>query len=475
MTRRRRPRYTGGMAHPLIVLALAAVPLQAQSQAPLSADDCALLLAHPPEHVAPMKGIPLEEAQTLAERAKAECAGQAPGGGGHHDHHARGTLGNYPMARDAGGTSWQPEASGMDGVHRRVGRWALMAHGFLNGGFDHQGGKRGGDAAYTASMFMGSAQRPLGPGELTVRAMGSADPLLSPRGYPLLFQTGESEDGVTPLVDRQHPHDLVMEASAGYSLPLGPGKSAFAYAGLPGEPALGPPVFAHRASGRAMPDAPISHHWLDSTHLSYGVATLGAVLGPFKIDASAFNGREPDHRRLGLEPARFDSRSARLSYNPDPHWSLQVSRGRLVNPEPLEPGVSVDRMTASASFASDVAGRPLAATAAWGRNAHRPGPTLDAFLAETTLRLTKAAELFFRFEQAEKHGLHERHGQEAFSVRKWSAGAARDLFKLASVRYGVGAMASLNRPPSELKHAYGGSPASAFVWVRARLDGNVSR
>lgn len=465
-------RRAEAMMSPLLLLALAAGRLQAQTPSPLTAEDCALLLAHPPEHVAPMRGISLEEAKKLAERAKSQCAGPPPSSGDHRHHEARGTLGEYAMARDAGGTTWQPEAAGMDGVHRAVDRWTFMAHGFFNAGFDHQGGRRGGDAAFTASMFMGSAQRPLGPGRLTVRAMGSADPILTPRGYPLLFQTGESEDGVHPLVDRQHAHDLVMELASSYSVPLGSGKSAFAYVGLPGEPALGPPVFGHRASGQSMPDAPISHHWLDSTHLSYGVATVGAVIGPVKVDASAFNGREPDHRRYGLERGPLDSRSARVSYNPNPHWSFQVSGGRLQNPEPLEPGVSIDRLSASASFASEVAGKALAATAAWGRNAHRPGLTLDAYLAEATMKLTKAAEVFLRFEQAEKHGLQEHHGHgadEAFPVRKWSAGAARDLFKLASVRYGIGAMASVAKPPSELKHAYGASPASAFVWMRARL------
>ena len=53
----------------------------------------------------------------------------------------------------------------------------------------------------------------------------------------------------------------------------------------------------HRASGMDNPEAPISHHWLDSTHITFGVVTLGAVVDTWKIETSAFRGREPDQRR----------------------------------------------------------------------------------------------------------------------------------------------------------------------------------
>src|SRR6185369_5925271 len=115
-------------------------------------------------------------------------------------------------------------------------------------------------------------------GTLGLRGMVSADPFYGNGGYPLLLQTGETADGRTPLIDRQHPHDLFMELSASYSHRLSESSSAFIYAGLPGEPALGPPAFMHRFSGEDNPEAPITHHWLDSTHIAYGVVTLGYVL-----------------------------------------------------------------------------------------------------------------------------------------------------------------------------------------------------
>ena len=157
-------------------------------------------------------------------------------------------------------------------------------------------------------------------------------------GYPLLFQTGETANGVDPLIDRQHPHDLLMEAALTYSHDFSPGSSAFVYAGLPGEPALGPNAFMHRLSAMENPEAPLSHHWLDSTHITWGVVTAGYVVGGVKLEASAFNGREPDENRYDIEVRALDSYAVRASYNPSERWSLQASFGRLASPEQLEPG-----------------------------------------------------------------------------------------------------------------------------------------
>src|SRR5687768_2320289 len=124
------------------------------------------------------------------------------------------------------------------------------------------------------------------------------------RGYPLIGQTGETADGKTHLIDRQHPHDLFMELAATYSRNISDTASVFLYVGLPGEPALGPPAFMHRTSGVDNPEAPITHHWLDSTHITFGVVTAGVVVNNWKLEASAFRGREPDQHRFDIEPPK---------------------------------------------------------------------------------------------------------------------------------------------------------------------------
>ena len=247
--------------------------------------------------------------------------GMAGHEGMHDMHEMKGMLGPYSMTREASGTSWQPDSSKHEGLHQMLGDWSLMVHGYANAIYDRQSGPRGDTKTFSQSMLMVMGQRSLGPGTLGLRGMFSLDPLMGKSGYPELFQTGESANGVTPLIDRQHPHDLAMEISATYSIPLSAHSSAFAYIGLPGEPALGPVAFMHRFSGIDNPEAPITHHWLDSTHIAFGVATLGYTHRNLKLEASAFRGREPDQFRYNIETGKLDSHSVRLTYNPTPNWS----------------------------------------------------------------------------------------------------------------------------------------------------------
>jgi hypothetical protein len=237
----------------------------------------------------------------------------------------------------------------MEGPHFTAGRWRLMAHGFVFGVYTRQGGARGGDEAFSTSMAALGAARDLGGGTLGFRAMASLEPLNGRVGYRHLLQTGESADGINHLIDRQHPHDLTMELAALYSRRLGQRASAFLYAGWPGEPALGPPAFMHRPSGAAIPTAPLAHHWMDATHISFGVLTVGGTWRALKLDASVLNGREPDGARWGFEAPRLDSYSARVTVNPMPSLSAQVSAAWLRAPERLHPDIDVTRYTASVS------------------------------------------------------------------------------------------------------------------------------
>src|SRR5262249_55432829 len=154
----------------------------------------------------------------------------------------------------------------------------------------------------------------------------SLDPVTVRDGaYPLLLQTGETADGATTLIDRQHPHDLFAELATTFSWNLAPDRSLFLYVGYPGEPALGPPVYMHRFSGEELLEAPISHHWIDSTHITFGVATLGFIFDNLKFEGSLFTGREPDRHRTNFDRPKFNSASGRVSFNPSSAWALQAS------------------------------------------------------------------------------------------------------------------------------------------------------
>ena len=382
-----------------------------------------------------------------------------------------GALGDYLMMRDASGTAWQPDATPMEGISFKSGGWAGMVHGQVLGVYDHQGGPRGDSKSFSESMLMLMAQHAAGPGTLTLRTMLSLDPLMGRAGYPLLLQTGETADGSTPLVDRQHPHDLFMELSGTYSLLIGQDTSVFVYAGYPGEPALGPPTFMHRFSGMDSPSAPISHHWLDSTHITYGVVTTGLVHGAWKIEGSAFNGREPDQFRWNFDPLRLNSYSGRVSWNPNPDWSLQASYGFINSPEQLEPAVNQRRVTASASYDRRIGAGNWQTTFAWGRNYQEPGPTLDAFLLESAVNLGRHT-VFARAENAQKNELFEAPNPLAgrpFRVTALSLGYVYDIPVASHLALGLGGQGSLDVLPSAITPAYGDAPASFVGFVRLKI------
>src|SRR5881227_3395133 len=198
-----------------------------------------------------------------------------------------------PMSREGSGTSWLPDSSPMYGRMFMFGDDMLMLHGAIFPRYTNVSTRRGDDRIDAPNWIMAMYSHPLGDNaQIGARLMMSLDPLTEQgRGYPLLFQTGESWNG-QPLHDRQHPHDLFDELSVSLSQKFAHDLSAYLYFGYPGEPALGPPTFMHRPSAMDDPDAPIGHHWQDSTHVTFGVATAGVVWTNVKVEGSIFTGRE---------------------------------------------------------------------------------------------------------------------------------------------------------------------------------------
>src|SRR5262249_25508146 len=148
--------------------------------------------------------------------------------------------------------------------------------------------------------------------------------------YPLLFQTGETANGI-PIVNGQHPHDFFMELAASYRLPVTERLTLNFYGGPRGEPALGPAGFPHRQSNSENPIAVLSHHLQDSTHIATNVATFGVTYRWLTWEASGFHGREPDEKRWGIEGGAIDSFATRFTVTPTTRWSGQFSIGRINN------------------------------------------------------------------------------------------------------------------------------------------------
>jgi hypothetical protein len=283
--------------------------------------------------------------------------------------------------------------------------------------------------------------------------------------------SGETANGRDRLIDRQHPHDFFMELAASVSQNIAPKSSLFLYAGFPGEPAFGPPAFMHREAIMDSPEAPVSHHWLDSTHISFGVVTAGFVAGRVKLEASRFNGREPDQHRWNIETGPLDSTAIRLSWNPTSTLALQGSWGDFTSPEQLEPGIDQKRLSASALYAREVApGWMFAGTLAWGRKTIEHHHD-DAYVGEASLK-HRGWTLFGRAEMTDNRELVA--GVEngpAYRVGKISLGAIRDFSIASHLSLGAGGLFALNFVPDALSLSYGGNnPTGAMGFVRLKLN-----
>jgi hypothetical protein len=231
---------------------------------------------------------------------------------------------------------------------------------------------------------MGMAERPIGGGHLMLRSMLSLEPLTVGKKYPELFQTGETIGG-RPIIDAQHPHDFVMELAAEYARPLTEHTIGYIYAAPFGDPALGPVAYPHRASAAEIPQASLSHHVQDSTHIAGSVVTIGAQSGMFGYAFSGFHGREPDEKRWDIDTGKIDSWAARVTFDPSPNWTAQLSTGHLKHPEAAEPG-DIQRTTASVAYSKASAIGQWDTSLIFGHNDKTEGHDGSSWLAESVLQ-----------------------------------------------------------------------------------------
>jgi hypothetical protein len=361
--------------------------------------------------------------------------------------------------------------------------WHLMQDGVAFFTYNDQGGDRGGREFGSQNWWMGMAQRPAAGGTLRFSLMLSLEPAtVGEDGYREIFQVGEVLDE-RPLIDRQHPHDFLMQAAVVWRVPL-PRGVALTLAGAPvGEPALGPVAFMHRSSAAENPTAPLAHHTLDSTHIAMGVLTAGIDKGPWQVETSLFRGREPDDQRWDLmDPGPLDSWSARGWYRPNAAWAFQVSHAFLTEPEELEEG-DVRRTTASASWTRRAGGGWSAATVAYGVN-DKSDDFFHAFLAEATHAFGRHT-VYGRMEALQvemdvlRFGNHISNISPKAHVVDESPGAKDPLLALTlggtrrivewkGWDLAAGADATFYGVPDLLKPTHGDDPVSFHVFLRIR-------
>ncbi|MFN7118944.1 MAG: hypothetical protein ACK4TA_19250 [Saprospiraceae bacterium] len=384
---------------------------------------------------------------------------------------------SLPMNRNASGTAWLPDNSPMYGymLHSRTG-WNFMFHGnlFLQYNWQNLNNnyQRGGKEFQAPNWVMGMAMKQVGQnGLFTFTGMFSLDPVvMQGNGYRLLFQSGESWKD-QPLIDRQHPHDLISALSIAYTQRFSEDVDVTAYFGYPGEPALGAPAFMHRISSISNPNAPLGHHWQDATHITFGVGTLGIRYQQLKVEGSIFTGREPNEARFDFDKPRFDSYSYRVSFNPSAALALQFSQGFIKSPEAIAPEEDVTRTTASAILSQNWNGLKYNGIIAWGLNNAGHGHREHSITWENNVDFNDKDVLYGRYEwiqkSAEELGLEEELGHDAIEpIHSLTIGYSRRLATIASTNLFLGGQATWNTTTKALEKFYGNNPLSAQVYVR---------
>ncbi len=431
-----------------------------------------------PDDMSDMPGMKPDE-------KKSDDMSKMPGMTGNHTGMKTASVTNIgdPMNRESSGTAWAPDSTPMYArmkMYEGGGMLMLMGTAFVR--YTSVGstrdvsvaGKGSRSRIDAPSMLMAMFSKPINErSQIGFRAMVSLDPIFQRGyGYPLLYQSGEQFGGKA-IHDRQHPHDLFSELAVTYSYKFDDKRSFYLYAGYPGEPALGPPVFMHRTSAMNIPDAPIGHHWQDATHVTFGVVTAGLSFGKVKMEGSAFNGREPGENRWNFDKPKLDSFSARLSFNPNKNWAFQLSHGYIKSPERSEPLLKVlRRTTASAIYNKKFdEGHDLASTFVWGQN-YGNGERTNSYLFESNYDFDKNA-IFGRIENVQKSGhdlvLDPVDEHRIFTVGSYSIGYIRDLVRGKGVDVGLGAMATLDINPQVLVPYYGGTAHGGWqIFMRFR-------
>jgi hypothetical protein len=383
-----------------------------------------------------------------------------------------GALG-ISMERMGSGTTWIPDALMLPSRHFMVGSWMVMLHGFVFGQYDSQSGPRGANQLGSFNWGMIMADRHIAGGRLQLRFMPSLDAATVGKcGYPLLLQSGETCNG-QPLVDRQHPHDFFMELGALFERELNSKVAAFMYGAPAGEPALGPVAFMHRPSAMDEPQVPLGHHWQDATHISFGVVTAGVFTRTIRLEASAFNGHEPDENRWNFDPIALNSISGRLTINPSEQWSFTGGYGYIDNPERTTPAASVHRVVASAMHGVRLSDDgQWATTLLFGANKQLGQRSISALL-ETEAVLDRHNTVFGRAEFVQKSTeelqLASFAAEQLFNVQSLSLGYIRELLRGRDVTFGLGARGTVNFVPAALQGSYGSrTPVGGMLFLRLR-------
>ena len=354
--------------------------------------------------------------------------------------------------------------------------WRLDAQAFLN--FNIQERRfRDFHVVESQNWFMTGGTRRVGRGRLDLNGMLSFEPwTVRDLGSPQVFQTGETFRGAA-LVDYQHPHDFVMQATARFEWPFA-SRWQFPLEGGPvGAPAIGPTGLHASRVGRGQSDRA-------ARPSQFRFHARDARSGHRRRDARAAlrlrrrRSMAGSQTKIGssIEFGPIDSYAGRVWFRRG-GWEAQISAAHLNQPDRTEFS-DHNLFTASVSYSGSLAGRPLAVTAAFGfTDEPGTGRRTPAGLLEGIWRPSPHHAIYTRGELLVKDVLtrggfhppgftHPHHPLDDRRVDAWlRAPSCGDRVG----QFGVGADITGYYRDVNLFDGYG-DPFSAHIFLRYRFD-----
>src|SRR5207249_4877926 len=174
---------------------------------------------------------------------------------------------------------------------------------------------------------------------------------------------------------------------------------------------------------------------------------------------------------------RIDSWATRVSFDPNPNWTAQISTGHLKHPEAAEPG-NIQRTTASVAYSKAMPAGQLDASLVLGHNKKTEGHSTSSWLVESVLRFSDRNYLTGRAEAVDKDELFAEQNVPAaiatglFRIKALTVGYTRDVMTMRGLTAAVGGNFTGYSIPSAIKPYYG-TPHSFYVFMRFRSAGHA--
>jgi hypothetical protein len=365
----------------------------------------------------------------------------------------------------------------------------LSGRFYAFGVFSAVPGPRGIDQFAAPNMFMIDVGRTIGARQfVNLELMSTTELWTYPqRGYPELLQIGEQRSDGTPYIDAQHPHSSpIMGLTLSDTITLDSAKTLKVFFAPRGESTDGPIAYMHRESARDNPDAPLGHHvGQDVGHISSTVLGAQLDIGTWIIEASAFNGTEPEPTHVDLPIGPLNSEALRVTYVVAMDHRVMASVAHVEQTDPQYPGTtSATRLSASLydHWSSDL-GTVDHTLVVGSIGRHPDGESLNSVLDEAVLQRGRT-DLWGRVEVLQRLGSEleipgSPPAEVGSSERRWvsayTLGFTHWFAGDRSLQVGFGAALTLDVIPADWATAYGNrTPVTGRLIVQVRGSGRWS-